>query len=353
VPAPRAAAVAVLSILLLAATPVRAETRGPILAAASPPPAPPRATALLPAQAAPPAEFPPRGRPIAIICPYAPGGVTDALARLMAAGLEKELGTPVQVVNRAGAASQIGMTELVRSRPDGATLAYAVLPTVVTHYLETGRPAPYTRENFQPIAMHVLAPMVLAVRTQAPYRSLRDLVEAARARPETIPVSTSGQLGTPHAEVLMLEYVAGVKFISVHFNGGAPSVTALLGGHVEVLAGSVADALPGVRNNDFRVVGIAAERRDPALPDVPTMREQGYDVLTASATGLVGPAGMAPETLALLSAAARRVVEAPEHQRLLQQQGINPFYLDPEAYARFWADTEARMQPVLRAIKPN
>jgi len=214
--------------------------------------------------------FPQRGRPISLIVPYAPGGVTDTAGRMMAAALERELGTSVQVINRAGAASQIGLGELARSRPDGYTLSYMVLPTVVTHYVETPRAPPYTRESFQPIGNHHLSPQTIAVRADSPYRTLRDLVEAARAAPETLSVSTSGQLAVPHSQVLMLEHVTGVKFVSVHYTGGAPSVTALLGGHVNALAGGTADALAHHRSGAFRVLGVAAAERDSSMPTVPT-----------------------------------------------------------------------------------
>src|SRR5262245_61054117 len=117
--------------------------------------------------------YPPR-RPVTIIVPYAPGGNTDTSARLMAAGLERELNATFQVVNRAGAASQIGLTELMRAKPDGLTLAYAILPTIVTHYRDPKRPAPYTRASFQPIATHYISTMTLSVRGDSPYRTLRD-----------------------------------------------------------------------------------------------------------------------------------------------------------------------------------
>lgn len=296
-------------------------------------------------------SFPTRGRPIVIIVPYAPGGVTDTAARLMANGLEKELATPVQVLNRPGAASLIGLTDLVRAAPNGYTIAYAVLPTVVTHYLETGRPPPYTRESFQPIAMHHHVAQVLAVRADGPFRTLRDLVEAARAAPETITVSTSGQFGVPHSHVLMLERAAGVRFLSVHYNGGAPSVLALVAGHVQVLAGGTADALPQMREGVFRVLSIAADAPDRTMPDVPTLRSLGYDVIAASATGLVAPAGTPPSTVVLLTAAVRRVIESPEHQKQLAEQGLTPNFMDADTYARFWQDTEDRMRPILRGIR--
>lgn len=214
----------------------------------------------------------PDGKPITFIVPYAPGGVTDTGARLMANALEPLLKAPARVVNRVGAASQLGLTELVRARPDGYTLSYVVLPTVATHYLDPARSAIYTRKDFQPVAMHHRVPQVLAVRADAPYKTLRDLVEAARAKPESLKVSDSGLMGVPHVCALMVQLAAGVKFSSVHFGGGAPSVTALLGGHVDVLAGATADARPYKASGDFRVLGVAADQPDLMMPDVPTMR---------------------------------------------------------------------------------
>jgi len=238
--------------------------------------------------------FPVPGRPITLIVPYAPGGVTDTGARLMAAGLEKELATPVVVVNKAGAASQIGLTELVRSKPDGYTLSYVVLPTVVTHYLVPGRDVPYTRASFQPVAMHHYVPQTISVKADGPYKSLTDLVEAARKTPDAISISDSGQMAVPHTQVLMLQLAAGVRFLSVHYTGGAPSVNALLGGHVDALAGATADALPYKQSGAFRVLAIAAAQADASMPEVPTMKSLGYDVVAASWTGIVAPADTHP-----------------------------------------------------------
>jgi tripartite-type tricarboxylate transporter receptor subunit TctC len=334
--------------------PARAESPALRLAAAAPPAGATmsRNPLLVPVQGTE-AAFPARGRPITLIVPYAPGGVTDTAARLMAAGLEREFGVAVTVLNRAGAASQIGLAELVRAQPNGYTLSYAVLPTVVTHYLEATRTPPYGRDNFQPVAMHHYVPQVLAVRADGPFATLRDLVEAARARPETISVSTSGQLAVPHSQVLMLEYATGVRFTSVHYTGGAPSVTALLAGHVQVLAGGTADALPHLRSGAFRVLGIAAAEPDRSMPDVPTMRSMGYDVMAASATGIVAPAGTPAAVVETLTTAARRVIDSAEHQAQLSNMGLTPYYMAPDTYIRFWIDTEQRMAPVLRAIKPG
>ena len=295
-------------------------------------------------------DFPVKGKPITLVVPYAAGGVTDVTARLMAAGLEKELGATVQVANKPGAASQLALTELTRATPDGYTLSYAVLPTVTTHYLDPTRAAVYTRANFQPIAMHHLTWMMLAVKTESPYKTLKELVEAARAKPEGIRISDSGLMAVPHTQVVMLELVTGVRFASVHFTGGAPSVTALLGGHVEALAGSTADSLAHKKTGQFRVLGVAAEQPDPSMPDVPTMKSLGYDVVAASAAGILAPAGTPKPVVDKLTRAMKAVIESPEHQAKMKELGIGTFYRDPEGYTKYWIDTETRMRPLMEKV---
>lgn len=307
--------------------------------------------ALLTGAAAQAADFPAPGTPIQLIVGYAAGGTTDSAARVMASGLEKELKTSVQVVNKPGAASQTALTQLVKSRPNGYTLAYAVLPTVITHYLDPERDAPYTRKNFQAIALHFHVPMVLAVDVKNPIQTLKDLVEAARAKPETITVSDSGLMGTPHMAVLMLEHVAGVKFASVHFDGGQPSVTALLGGHVAVLAGGIPDAAPNVKAGNFRVVGIADDQTSDLLPGVPTMKTQGYDVLIASSTGIVAPAGTPKDIVARLSQAVKAVLDSEEGKKRTVDLGVTPRYMDAATYDKYWAEQEARIGPILQAVR--
>lgn len=296
-------------------------------------------------------SFPASGKPISIIVPYAAGGVTDTTARMMAAGLEKELKTTVQVVNKVGAASQVGLTELVRSPPDGYMLSYAVLPTVTTHYLDPSRQAIYTRESFQPVAMHHVTVMMLAVKTEAPYKTLKDLVNAAKDKPGTIKISDSGLMAVPHTAVLMLERAANVRFASVHFGGGAPSVTALLGGHVDVLSGSTADSLPHVKSGAFRVLGVSGDRPDSTMPDVPTMVSQGYDVQIASWAGIVAPAKTPKPVVDTLTGAIKRVIDSPDHQKKINDFGISPRYLSPDEYTKVWVDIENRMRPLLTELK--
>jgi tripartite-type tricarboxylate transporter receptor subunit TctC len=299
------------------------------------------------------ANFPAPGRSITLMVPYAPGGGTDTGARLMAAALEPLLKTSVQVVNRPGAGSEVGLTQLVRARPDGYTLSYVVVPTVVTHYLDPARAAIYTRTSFQPIGRHYVSPSILAVRSDSAYHTLKDLVEAARAHPGAITVSDSGLMGVPNLCTLMLGHVAGVQFSPVHFDGGAPSIMALLGSHVEVLAGGTSDAAPYRKTGEFRVLGISDDQPDWSMPDIPTMRSQGYDVIAVSNTGVVAPAGTPPDVVAVLTNAMKTVIESPDHQQKIRAISNTPAYLDPAGYTQVWIDMERRVKPILAALRSH
>ncbi len=306
--------------------------------------------ALLAAPALAQPAWPPAGRTVTVIVPYAPSGSTDTSARLMAQAIERETGASVAVLNRPGAGSQIGVTEVARARPDGMTLLFGVLPTITTHYLDPSRRAAYTRASFQPIGLHHLSPMTLAVRADGPYRSLADLVTAAKARPESVSISTSGLMATPHMSILLLQAVTGAHFTSVHFTGGPQSATAVLGGHVDAVSGGASDVMVAWRSGEFRVLGTAGENPDPQLPGVPTFRAQGFDVVLASAAGLIAPAGTPMPIVTMLSEAMRRGMERQEYRDRIASFGVTPHYLDPEAYAAYWARDEERMRPIMRSV---
>lgn len=149
----------------------------------------------------------------------------------------------------------------------------------------------------------------------------------------------------------MVGLAAGVKFASVHFNGGAPSVTALLGGHVDALAGATSDARAYQQAGSFRVLGVASDEPDPSMPDVPTMKSQGFDVVVASVPGMVAPAGTPAAMVTTLTNAARKIIDSPEHQKKLIEYGVIPHYLDPNGFEQLWADTEIRMKPLLEQVR--
>jgi tripartite-type tricarboxylate transporter receptor subunit TctC len=156
-------------------------------------------------------DYPTRGRAITIIVPFAPGGANDIAARLQAPALEKELGVSVVVVNKPGASTQVGMTQLVQAKPDGHTLGLLTLPGAMQAYLDPSRKAIYSRKDFTVVALQSWDPNGLAVKADSPYKNLKDLVAAARVNPEKVKIGTSGLLSTDHMVLLLLQKVAAVK----------------------------------------------------------------------------------------------------------------------------------------------
>lgn len=298
------------------------------------------------------ADFP-GGKPITLIVPYSAGGTSDTGARFLADSMERQLGVPVQVVNKPGAASQVGMTELINATPDGHTLALGVLPTLMTHYLDSERQAPYTRASFQPVAHIFQVPNVIAVLASSPYNSLGDLVEAARAAPARVKISDSGLMGAPHLMVMLVQRAGGARFASVHFQGGAPATTALLGEHVDALANAVSDVLPYVKSGQFRVLGVADSEPSALLPDVLTMASQGFDVMAVSASGILAPAGTPEEVVDILATTIENALADEEVKGKLEQLGVAPGYLDPEAFTALWVEYEAKIAPAIEMAKPE
>jgi len=308
------------------------------------------AAALMPTGGAGAQTFPERGKTITLIVPYAPGGGVDFVARATASALERELSTPVQVVNRPGAGAQVALTGLVRSRPDGYTLAMIVMPTVLTHYLDPSRNAIYTRTSFQPIARLYSVSYAVAVPASSPYHDFRAFIAAARANPERIKIADAGLRTAPHVMLSQLEQAAGVRFASVHFTGGAPAMAALLGGHVDGMSGGGSDFVPQLASGQIRVLAVTTEGEDPLLPGVPSMRSMGVDVLFSTATGIAGPAGIPAATVGVLEAALTRIAATDAWKQALLGHGITPTFLGAAGYGEFWARYDETVGPVIKAM---
>lgn len=307
--------------------------------------------ALAAARSARAAEWSPRGRPITLIVPFAAGGTTDVGARLLAAAMERELGAAVQVVNRPGATTQIGATELARARPDGHTLGLMSLPSLSMTYLDAERRAPYGRSAFTPIAHFIADANMLAVQAGSRFRSAADLVAAARAEPRRIRVGTVGLMSNAHLPGVALERAAGVRFAFVHFNGGAPLIAGLLGGNVDAAINGSQTTIPQERAGTLRAIGTFAQERSPFFPDTPTLIEQGFDVSQPSAFALLGPAALPAEVVATLTATVKRAAETEEVQRRVADVALTVRYMDPPTLAAFWAEAEQRQRPLIELAR--
>ncbi len=297
-------------------------------------------------------DFPQSGRAITTIVPSTAGGGTDTAARLAAPLLEKELGVPVEVVNRPGASMQIGLTEVANAKPDGHTLVWSVLPTAASVYLDEERGSPFKRDSLAPIAMYYGAPFGLVVLADSPYKTVADLVEAAKAAPGKIRSGTTGFMSTGHFANIAFQQGADVQMATVNFQGGGPQLTAVLGGHVDVGFNSIGELLTHHKSGTVRVIAVMADERSELLPDVPTVAEAGFEVEPiGSDIGLSAPAGTPQPVIDRLTAAMEKVMQDPALKARMLELGNTVTYLDPAAYAKFWDDVDARFKPLIEVAK--
>lgn len=296
-------------------------------------------------------DFPAKGRAVSLIVPYPAGGGSDIGARVLAPLWERELGTSVEILNKGGAGSQVGVTELARAKPDGYTIGYPNWPTIITMYLDSDRKAVFGRKDFQTVGLHLFDPIAVAVKAGSPYKSLKDLVDAALANPEKIKVSDTGLLSPDHLTILQLQRLTGAKFANVHFEGGAPAVTALLGGHTDAAFGGLSPFLPQVRNGELRVLATMDREETKFIPGVKTAEAQGFKLNFGLSRGFIAPAGTPKEVVGLLSAAMKRAMDKDEHKKKMDEMGQTPRYLDPDQFAAFWDSLETEVKPLVEQAK--
>ena len=208
-------------------------------------------------------------KPVQLLVAYPAGGGTDVAARIVAAIAEKELGQSIVVVNKGGAGGQLGWTDMARQRPDGYYIGVINLPALNTAILDPDRRAVFGIDAFTPIINHVLDPGVVWVKGNSPYRSLKDVIEAAQKTPNNIRAATTGILSDDHLAILMVEQAApGAVFRIVHFDGIAPQMAAVLGGHVDVAFDNVGSIAKRVRSGEVRALAVLDTQRSRFLPDV-------------------------------------------------------------------------------------
>jgi tripartite-type tricarboxylate transporter receptor subunit TctC len=298
------------------------------------------------------ADYPAKGRTITTIVPSTAGGGTDTAARLIAPLLEKSLGVPVQVVNKPGASMQIGVTEFVRAKPDGYTLLWSVLPTQAAIYLDPARKAAFSRKDIQPIGMVYGAPFAIVVQASSPYKTIKDLVDAAKANPGKIKSATTGHMSTGHFANLEFQRGAGVHMATVHFQGGGPSLTALLGGHVDVAFNSIGELLGQLKNGTIRILAVMDDEESPFLPGVKTLAEQGVNAhAIGSDIGISAPAGTPKEIITRLTNELKKAMADEGFKKKMAEQGNTVKYLDPEQYKKFWDGVDAKYKPLIELAK--
>jgi tripartite-type tricarboxylate transporter receptor subunit TctC len=294
------------------------------------------------------AEYPQKGKAIQLMVHWSAGGSSDTGARLMASGLEKELGTSVLVVNKPGAGGQIGYTALSQAKPDGYTIGSTNFPSAISSYLDPNRKATYNRQSFELLALHVVDPGIIAVKADSPFKTLQDVIDAAKAAPKKLRVNTTGIQTDEHFATLWLEQLTGAQLARVHLKGSAPSVTAVLGGKIEIYCGNVGD--PQVRGSEFRVLGVMDYERSPFLPEVKTFEEQGYKIYFGSSRGFSAPAGTPKDIVNILSKAMGNVTKTEDHKQKMRNLGLTLRYMDPIGYNKYWNEFEAKLRELMPLI---
>jgi tripartite-type tricarboxylate transporter receptor subunit TctC len=285
-------------------------------------------------------------KPITLIVPYTPGGGTDVLARTIGQKLSAKWGQPVIVENRPGANGMIGSASVAKAAPDGYTLAMVVTTHVINPNLY--RKVPYdTIKAFAPVTLVASSPFVLVVSPSSPAKTLEEFITLAKSKPGAL--SWGSSEGSTQLAGEMFATLAGVKMTHVPYKGGAPLMTDLLGGHVDMGATSAVTVLPHVRSGKLRVLVVGSEKRSTALPDVPTGAEAGLPGFVANAWyGILAPAGTPADTVTKLQQEIARILETSEVKERLDQQGAEPIGNTPAEFDAFIKSEMAKWAKVVQ-----
>ena len=300
------------------------------------------------------AQAPWPARPVTMIVPFPAGGQADLAARPVAQALEKILGKPFVVDNRAGGAGgSIGNAAAARAEPDGYTLlmtlsSLAVLPEADRLF---DRPPLYEVSQFAPVARVLADPTLLAVPASASWKTLQDFVDDAKKRPGQIPYGSSGPYGTLHVAMEMFAASAGIKLLHIPFRGAGPALTALMGGTVQALASAPGTLKQQVDDGKMRVLANWGAERIASFPDLPTFRELGYkDVEFYIWAGLFAQAALPAPIMTRLREAMAQAVNSPEVTKTFETAGSPVAYLDAPEFAKFVAEDSARLIAAVKKI---
>lgn len=275
-----------------------------------------------------------------VIVAYKAGSGTDTGARLLASQAEKNIGKTLVIQNLPGADGKIGWTQLVNAKPDGQTIGFINLPTFTT--LATQPDSTFAVADIVPIANHLTETGVVAVKADSPFKTLKDLVEAAKKKP-TYKASTNGVEASNHTAAQLLAKSGGFDYKAIPYGGTADQLLALRQGEVDFTCAKVADVMPLIKGEkpELRILGVFAEERLPELPDVPTLKENGlYDKWYGSARGIVAPKGTPPEVIDFYVEAFKKTMQDPANIEAHQKSGLAIDFKDNKDYAKLIADQE-------------
>ncbi len=286
-------------------------------------------TALAPAAGA--QSFP--SQPIRMIIPSTPGGGTDFIGRLISTKLAEQNGWTLLPVNRPGAGTALGLAEAAKAAPTGHELVIAQTDNVSLIPLLM-KVAYDPVKDLTPVALVATTPMVLIVAANSPHKTFGELIAAAKAAPDTVTYGSSGTGGSAHMALERLQAAAGFKMRHIPYKGSTPAIADLVGGHVAVVGSSISSAASLLAGGKVRALAVTSARRNPALPDVPTVAELGWkDFATVTYYGVMGPAGLPPPVVARLNADINKILQRPDTRAALAGQGLEPGPVSADEFA--------------------
>jgi tripartite-type tricarboxylate transporter receptor subunit TctC len=275
------------------------------------------ATALPSQQAFAQSDYP--NRPIELIVPYGAGGGTDVLARAFAEASRKHLSQPITVLNKPGASGAIGWQEVVNAKPDGYKLAIVTVELTTIPHMGLAK---FTYEDFVPVARLNADPAAITVRADAPWNTIEDFLAASKKPGTEMRIGNSGNGSIWHLAAAALEDKVGVKYNHIPFNGAAPAILALLGGHIEAVAVSPAEVTTHVQAGKLKTLAVMSEQRVKGFENVPTLKEKGIDLAIGTWRGLGAPKGTPPAVVAQLRDVAQKAMNEPVLREAMEKQNL-------------------------------
>jgi tripartite-type tricarboxylate transporter receptor subunit TctC len=286
------------------------------------------------------------------ICPYAAGGNADNRSRQIARLMGKELGQTIIVDNKAGGGGNIGTDAIARAKPDGYTIGMGnFAPLAVNQSLF--KKIPFDPQvDLVPIVLLERGPLILMVRNDSPYKTVKDIVAAAKAQPGKLAYASGGIGGTHHLSGALFEHTAGVDMIHVPYKSGSAGAQDLMGGQVQMMFEQMYSAMPSVKGGLLRALAITSKKRSPLLPDLPTMGEAGFpDVEVLNWQGLIGPKGLPADIVALLNKAGNKALQDPEQRQKMLDQGNEIGGGTPQEFAALIKAETPRWAKVVKDAK--
>lgn len=283
-------------------------------------------------------------RPITMIVAYSAGGGTDIAARTLAPYIEKYIGTSITVINKSGAGGQIGFTKLAHSKPDGYTIGFINTPNLLTIPIQ--RKASYSLKNLAPVANVVYDPGAFSMLVSNKIKTLKDLISFAEKNPGVVTYGTTGIGSDDHLAALKFQRQNNIVMTHIPYKGNNKVRAALLGGHIMMASMNISQSIEDSNNAKITIFGQMSEKRWVGAPEVPTFKEQGFDIIMGSDRGIGAPAGIDSKIISIISDAVAKAIADPGFQKRAKKQNLPLTYMSAKEFTEHLEKSEKNFQNI-------